>query len=149
MRLNDLADNPGARRARKRVGRGIGSGSGKTAGRGHKGQQARSGGGTPPGFEGGQMPLYRRLPKRGFNNAKFRVVYSIVNVGQLERAFDDGATVDAEAIRAAHLINAKTGPIKILGSGELTKKLVVKADRFSGSAKTKIEAAGGQVSQVA
>jgi len=149
MNLADVRAAYIPRKKRKRVGRGPGSGIGKTAGRGHKGQQARSGGGTPPGFEGGQMPLYRRLPKRGFNNAKFRVVYAIVNVGQLERAFQDGATVDAEAIRAAHLINAKTGPIKILGSGELTKKLVVKADRFSGSARSKIEAAGGQVSEVA
>jgi large subunit ribosomal protein L15 len=95
------------------------------------------------------MPLYRRIPKRGFNNSKFRTVFAIVNVGQLDRAFEDGATVNAETIRAAHLVNAKTGPIKILGSGELTKKLVVTADRFSDSAKTKIEAAGGEVSQVA
>ena len=148
----NLADARAAyipRKKRKRVGRGPGSGSGKTAGRGHKGQQSRSGGGTPLGFEGGQMPLYRRIPKRGFNNSKFRKVFAIVNVGQLDRAFEDGATVNADTIRAAHLVNAKTGPIKILGSGELTKKLVVTADRFSDSAKTKIEAAGGEVSQVA
>ena len=149
MNLADVRAAYIPRKKRKRVGRGPGSGTGKTAGRGHKGQQSRSGGGTPPGFEGGQMPLYRRLPKRGFNNSKFRVVYAIVNVGQLDRAFEDGATVDADSIRAAHLINAKTGPIKILGSGELTKKLVVTADRFSGSAKTKIEAAGGEISNVA
>ena len=90
------------------------------------------------------MPLFRRLPKRGFNNAMFRTVYAIVNVGQLEGAFDEGTTVDAAAIRGAHLVNAKTGPIKILGSGELTKKLNVTADRFSNSAKAKIEAAGGK-----
>jgi len=149
MNLADVRAAYIPRKKRKRVGRGPGSGTGKTSGRGHKGQQSRSGGGTPPGFEGGQMPLYRRLPKRGFNNSKFRVVYAIVNVGQLDRAFEDGATVDADSIRAAHLINAKTGPIKILGSGELTKKLVVTADRFSGSAKTKIEAAGGEISNVA
>lgn len=143
----NLADVRGAylpRSKRKRVGRGTGSGLGKTAGRGHKGQQARAGGGTPPGFEGGQMPLYRRLPKRGFNNAKFRRVFAIVNVGQLEKAFEDGAQVDNAAIRQAHLVNAKTGPIKVLGSGELTKKLMITADRFSESAKRKIEAAGGQ-----
>ena len=144
----NLADARAAyipRRKRKRVGRGPGSGKGKTCGRGVKGQQSRSGGGTRPGFEGGQMPLYRRLPKRGFNNAKFRQEYAIVNVGQLEGAFDEGAKVDAEAIRAARLINAKSGPIKILGGGDLTKKLNVTADRFSGSARKKIEAAGGEV----
>ncbi|MHC4340951.1 MAG: 50S ribosomal protein L15 [Planctomycetota bacterium] len=144
MNLADVRSAYIPRRKRKRVGRGTGSGIGKTCGRGTKGQQSRSGGGTPPGFEGGQMPLYRRLPKRGFNNSKFRMVYAIVNVGQLERAFDDGATVDADAIRDARLVNAKSGPIKILGSGDLTKKLTVQADRFSGSAKRKIEAVGGQ-----
>ena len=144
MNLADVRAAYIPRKKRKRVGRGPGSGHGKTCGRGTKGQQSRSGGGTRPGFEGGQMPLFRRLPKRGFNNSKFRTVYAIVNVGQLEAAFDDGTTVDVAAIRAAHLVNAKTGPIKVLGSGELTKKLNVQADRFSGSAKAKIEAAGGQ-----
>ena len=144
MNLADVRSAYIPRRKRKRVGRGAGSGIGKTCGRGTKGQQSRSGAGTKPGFEGGQMPLYRRLPKRGFNNAKFRKIYAIVNVGQLERAFDDGATVDAEAIREARLINAKSGPIKILGSGDLTKKFTVQADRFSGSARRKIEAVGGQ-----
>lgn len=142
----NLADARAAyipRKKRKRVGRGPGSGLGKTCGRGMKGQQSRSGGGTPPGFEGGQMPLYRRLPKRGFNNAKFRTVYSIVNVAQLEKAFDNEATVDAAAIRDARLVNAKSGPIKVLGGGELTKKLHITADRFSKSARAKIEAAGG------
>jgi large subunit ribosomal protein L15 len=142
----NLADARAAyipRKKRKRVGRGPGSGLGKTCGRGTKGQQSRSGGGTPPGFEGGQMPLYRRLPKRGFNNAKFRTVYSIVNVSQLEKAFDNEATVDAAAIRDARLVNAKSGPIKVLGGGELTKKLHITADRFSKSAVAKIEAAGG------
>ncbi|MHC4960062.1 MAG: 50S ribosomal protein L15 [Planctomycetota bacterium] len=144
MNLADVRAAYIPRKKRKRVGRGIGSGMGKTCGRGHKGQQSRAGGGTRPGFEGGQMPLFRRLPKRGFNNSKFRTVYAIINVGQLESAFEDGSTVDAEAIRSARLVNAKTGPIKILGSGELTKKLTVSADRFSGSAIKKIEAAGGQ-----
>jgi len=144
MNLADVRAAYIPRKKRKRVGRGPGSGHGKTCGRGTKGQQSRSGGGTRPGFEGGQMPLFRRLPKRGFNNSKFRTVYAIVNVGQLEAAFDAGTTVDAAAIRAARLVNAKSGPIKVLGSGELTKKLNVQADRFSGSAKAKIEAAGGQ-----
>jgi len=143
MNLADVRAAYIPRKKRKRVGRGTGSGLGKTAGRGHKGQQARSGGGVSPGFEGGQMPLYRRLPKRGFNNAKFRQLYSIVNVGQLEGAFDEGATVDAAAIRGARLINAKGGPIKVLGGGDLSKKLHVTADRFSESARRKIEAAGG------
>jgi len=144
MNLADVRAAYIPRTKRKRVGRGTGSGVGKTAGRGVKGQQSRSGGGTPPGFEGGQMPLYRRLPKRGFNNSKFRTVYAIVNVGQLEGAFEDGATVDSGSIREARLVNAKTGPIKVLGGGELTKKLNITADRFSESAKRKIEAAGGQ-----
>jgi len=143
MNLADVREAYIPRKKRKRVGRGIGSGKGKTAGRGMKGQQSRSGGGTPPGFEGGQMPLYRRLPKRGFNNAKFRKVYAIVNVGQLESAFEEGADVDAAAIRNARLVNAKQGPIKVLGGGELSKKLSVKADRFSASARRKIEGAGG------
>lgn len=144
MNLADVRAAYIPRAKRKRVGRGPGSGLGKTAGRGTKGQQSRSGGGTPPGFEGGQMPLYRRLPKRGFNNAKFRTVFAIVNVGQLDGAFDDGATVDVQAIRHARLVNAKTGPIKILGGGELTKKLNITANRFSSSARQKIEAVGGQ-----
>jgi large subunit ribosomal protein L15 len=126
----------------KRLGRGWGSGHGKTSGRGNKGQQARSGGGPGAGFEGGQMPLYRRLPKRGFNNHRFRTAYAIVNIGQLEGAFGDGAKIDIEAIRGAHLVNEK-GPIKVLGGGEVSKKLHVTADRFSESAKRKIEALGG------
>ena len=144
MNLADVRAAFIPRKKRKRVGRGHSAGQGKTCGRGHKGQQSRAGGGTRLGFEGGQMPLFRRLPKRGFNNAKFRKVYAIVNVGQLEGAFDAGTTVDAAAIRQARLVNAKTGPIKILGSGELTKSLDVTADRFSESAKKKIEAAGGK-----
>jgi large subunit ribosomal protein L15 len=144
----NLADARAAflpRKRPKRRGRGWGSGHGKTSGRGNKGQQARSGGGPGAGFEGGQMPLFRRLPKRGFNNARFRTVYSIVNVGQLEGAFAEGAQVDAAAVRGARLVNAKRGPIKVLGGGDLSKKLHVTADRFSESAKKKIEAAGGSV----
>ncbi len=143
-----LADVRGAfipRRKKKRLGRGWGSGHGKTSGRGNKGQQARSGGGKGPGFEGGQMPLYRRIPKRGFNNHRFRVAYAIVNVGQLEGAFGDGSSIDVAAIRGAHLVNDKGGPIKILGGGDLSKKLHVTADRFSESARKKIEASGGSV----
>jgi len=144
----NLADARAAylpKKSKKRLGRGWGSGIGKTSGRGNKGQQARSGGGPGPGFEGGQMPLYRRIPKRGFNNHRFRTVYAIVNVGQLEGAFGEGATVDAAAIRDAHLVNDKSGPIKVLGGGDLSKKLHVTADRFSESAKRKIEASGGSV----
>ena len=143
MNLEEVHQSIHKHKKRRRVGRGIGSGHGKTCGRGHKGQQCRSGAGVRPGFEGGQMPLYRRLPKRGFNNARFRTAYAIVNVGQLEGAFADGEKVDAEAIRKARLVNAKRGPIKVLGSGDLSKTLHVTADRFSGSAVRKIEAAGG------
>ncbi len=146
MNLADVRSAFIPRKSKKRLGRGWGSGHGKTSTRGNKGQQARSGGGPGPGFEGGQMPLYRRLPKRGFNNHRFRVVYAIVNVGQLEGAFGEGATVDAAAIRDAHLINAKgDAPIKILGGGDLSKKLHVTVDRFSESAKRKIEASGGSI----
>lgn len=145
MNLADVRSAYLPRRKKKRLGRGWGSGHGKTCGHGNKGQQARSGGGKGPGFEGGQMPLYRRIPKRGFNNARFRTEYAIVNLGQLEVAFADGAAVDATAIRGAHLVNAKVGPIKILGNGELSKKLHVTADRFSESAKKRIEALGGSV----
>jgi large subunit ribosomal protein L15 len=144
MNLADVRSAYIPRKRRKRKGRGPGSGRGKTAGRGTKGQQSRAGGGVRPGFEGGQTVLYRRLPKRGFNNARFRKVYAIVNVGQLETAFESGATVDAEAIRAARLVNAKSGPVKVLGSGTLTKPFNVRAQRFSASAKQKIEAAGGK-----
>ena len=143
MNLADVRTAYIPRKSRKRVGRGPGSGKGKTCGRGHKGQQSRSGGGTRVGFEGGQMPLYRRLPKRGFTNARFKVTFSIVNVAQLEKTFQDGDTVDSTAIRESHLVNAKTGPIKVLGGGELSKKLSVSVQGFSESARRKIEAAGG------
>lgn len=142
MNLADVRAAFLPRKRKKRLGRGWGSGHGKTSGRGNKGQQARSGGGKGAGFEGGQMPLYRRLPKRGFNNHRFRTVYAIVNVGQLEGAFGDGSSIDVAAIRGAHLVNDK-GPIKVLGGGELSKKLHITVDRFSDSAKKKIEASGG------
>jgi large subunit ribosomal protein L15 len=129
---------------RKRVGRGIGSGLGKTAGRGHKGWGARSGTSRRPGYEGGQMPIYRRVPKRGFSNARFRVEYTVVNVETLQ-AFADGDVIDMQAVLARGLVS-KTAPLlKVLGQGELTRKLTVRAHKFSGSAKQKIEAAGGTV----
>lgn len=143
MKLHELTPANGARKTTKRVGRGAGSGLGKTAGRGHKGQKARSGGGVRPGFEGGQMPLQRRLGKRGFNNI-FATVFATVNVADLEARFEDGATVDQTAIIDSGLIKNPQDGIKILGNGELKKKLNVTAAAFSKSAKEKIEAAGGK-----
>ena len=143
MKLHDLKPAEGATTARKRLGRGIGSGLGKTSGKGHKGAKARSGGGKRPGFEGGQMPLTMRLPKRGFTN-KWRVEYATVNVDRLN-IFEDGAVVSpVELIQAGILKNVQDG-VKILGNGEITKKLTVKATKFTASAKEKIEAAGGKV----
>lgn len=142
MRLHDLAPAKGANRDVFRVGRGHGSGNGKTAGKGHKGQNARSGGGVRPGFEGGQMPLHRRVPKRGFVNI-FRTNYAIVNVSDLD-CFEDGANVDTEMILKAKLVKKPLDGIKILGNGELTKKLNVKVAAFSKSAKEKIEQIGGK-----
>lgn len=142
MRLHDLKPRPGAKHRRKRLGAGESSGHGKTSGRGGKGQTARSGSSIRIGFEGGQMPLYRRIPKRGFNNAAFTTRYIPVNVGDLDR-FDNGARVDVEALRKAGLANGRADGIKILGEGDLKKKLVVVAHAFSGSAKAKIEARGG------
>ncbi len=142
MKLHELSPAVGSTKVVKRVGRGPASGTGKTAGKGHKGQNARSGGGVRIGFEGGQMPLQRRIPKRGFNNI-FADKIVAVNVDALDR-FEDGATVDAEALRNAGLIAKSFDGVKILGSGELKKKLTVKANAFSESAKTKIEAAGGK-----
>ena len=143
MKLNELSPAPGARKVRFRVGRGLGSGNGKTSGKGQKGQKSRSGGGVRTGFEGGQMPLYRRLPKRGFKNI-FADVYAEVNVETLNR-FEDGATVDAVAlIEAGVLKNVRDG-VRILGNGELTKKLTVVANGFTKSAQEKIEAAGGKI----
>jgi large subunit ribosomal protein L15 len=141
MDLSTLSPAPGSRKSRKRLGRGPGSGLGKTSGRGHKGRGARSGGNTHPSFEGGQMPLQRRLPKRGFHNP-FRRTFSIVNLSRLEAAFDGGAVVDAAALIAHGLVRAGR-PIKVLGQGELSKALTVKAHAFSESAKARIAAAGG------
>ena len=143
MKLHELSPVEGSKKEVKRIGRGHGSGQGKTAGKGHKGQNARSGGGVRPGFEGGQMPLARRLPKRGFNNI-FAVKYAAVNVSELNK-FEDGAVVDAEALKAAGIIKKTCDGIKVLGNGSLEKNLTVKAAKFTGSAKEKIEAAGGKV----
>lgn len=142
MKLHELAPAPGSKKDHFRVGRGTGSGNGKTSGKGHKGQNARSGGGVRPGFEGGQMPLTRRLPKRGFTNI-FATKYATINVGDLNR-FEDGAVVDEAAIVAAGLVKKTMDGIKVLGNGELEKKLTVNAKAFSASAKQKIEAAGGK-----
>jgi len=146
MRLNDLKPNHGAKHKRKRLGIGESSGQGKTAGRGHKGQKARSGGGVRLGFEGGQMPIFRRLPKRGFNNARFKTNYAVVNVETLDARFEAGATVDEAALRANGVVNGRYDGLKILGDGELSKSLTVVADKVSASAKEKIEKAGGTVS---
>ena len=142
MKLHELSPAPGSVKEAYRKGRGAGSGNGKTAGKGHKGQKARSGGGVRPGFEGGQMPLHRRIPKRGFNNI-FAKEYVSINVDVLNR-FEDGAVVDAEAISKAGIIKNTRDGIKILGRGELNRKLTVVAVAFSASAKEKIEAAGGK-----
>ncbi|MEA5137134.1 MAG: 50S ribosomal protein L15 [Candidatus Fimivivens sp.] len=142
MKLHELSPAPGSTKEAFRKGRGTGSGNGKTAGKGHKGQKARSGGGVRPGFEGGQMPLQRRIPKRGFNNI-FAKEYVSINVDVLNR-FEDGAVVDAEAISKAGIVKNTRDGIKILGRGELTRKLTVVATAFSATAKEKIEAAGGK-----
>jgi large subunit ribosomal protein L15 len=142
MELHDLKPAPGAKRGRKRVGRGPGSGSGKTAGKGHKGQKSRSGYSRRYGFEGGQMPLVRRLPKRGFTNI-FRVEFQVINLRDLERVFADGDAVSPEALLEKGLVRRSAQPIKVLGDGDLTKKLVVQAHKFSAAARTGIEKAGG------
>ena len=147
MELQNLKPAVGATTKKVRVGRGIGSGIGKTSGKGHKGQNARSGGGVRPGFEGGQIPLIRRLPKRGFNN-QFKKVYAIVNVSDLNR-FEDGAVVDVKALLDTNLIGkVEAYGVKVLGNGELTKKLTVKADKFTAQAKEKIEKVGGTAEEV-
>lgn len=148
MELDKLTYAPGARKNRKRVGRGPASGNGKTAGRGHKGQKSRSGYHRKSGFEGGQMPLNRRLPKRGFYHEK-RMPLAVVNVGVLSRYFDDGAEVTQEALLQAGLIKNMRGGVKVLGTGDVDKKLTVKANAITESARQKIEAAGGAVEIVA
>ena len=143
MKIHELKPADGARRDKVRLGRGTGSGCGKTSGRGHKGQKARSGGGVRPGFEGGQMPIYRRLPKRGFKNI-WRKEFAEVNVETLENFFDDGAEIDAVALVETGILKNVLDGVRILGNGELTKKFTVKAQGFTKSAVAKIEAAGGQ-----
>ena len=146
MELNNLKPKKGSKHARKRVGRGPGSGHGKTAGRGEKGQKSRSGFSRQIGFEGGQMPLHRRLPKRGFTNI-FKKDYAVVNVSDLDR-FDNGVTVDEKALRSAGLVKGQNDGVKILGDGKLSKKLTVHAAKFSASARKQIEAAGGTCQEI-
>lgn len=143
MKLHELSPAPGSVKERKRIGRGAASGQGKTAGKGHKGQKARSGSGAHIGFEGGQMPLQRRIPKRGFNNI-FAKEIATVNVAAIDKKFDDGATVTIEALVESGLVKKALDGVKVLGQGEITKKLTVQANAFSASAKAKIEAAGGK-----
>ena len=148
LRLHNLKPRPGARHRVKRLGCGESSGHGKTSGKGHKGQKARSGGSIRLGFEGGQMPLIRRIPKRGFNNAAFKVTYAPVNLGDLEKLAVSG-TIDEKALRQAGLVNGRWDGVKILGDGQLTKKLALKIDAVSASAREKIEKAGGSIELVA
>lgn len=143
MKLHELSPAAGSKFESKRIGRGHGSGWGKTAGKGHKGQNARSGGGVKPGFEGGQTRMSMRIPKRGFNNI-FRTEYAIINVSDLNK-FNDDVVVDVELLKASGLVNKELAGVKVLGNGELTKKLTVKAAKFSEAAKEKIEKAGGKV----
>lgn len=146
MRLHTLSPNPGSKKRRKRLGQGESSGKGKTSGKGHKGQKARSGGSVRLGFEGGQMPIIRRLPKRGFNNTAFKTTFGIVNLDDLEKKFEAGASVNEEALRESGLIRGKVHGVKVLGRGELTKKLTLEIDHITDSAREKIEKAGGTVS---
>lgn len=143
MKLHELTPAAGSKKDVKRIGRGAGSGQGKTAGKGHKGQKARAGRGMRPGFEGGQMPLQRRIPKRGFNNI-FAKEIAIVNVAALDQRFNDGDVVDVAALIKSGLVKKELDGVKVLGNGEITKKLTVQANAFSDSAKEKIEAAGGK-----
>ena len=143
MKLHELSPAPGSNKPAWRKGRGAGSGNGKTAGRGHKGQNARSGGGVRPGFEGGQIPTYRRLPKRGFDNSRFATKYAIINIGDLN-VFEDGTVINIVTLVENGMISKVYDGLKVLGDGELTKKLTIQAKIFSASAKAKIEAAGGK-----
>ena len=144
MKLHELHPAEGSIKNRKRIGRGPGSGTGKTSGKGHKGQNARSGGGVRPGFEGGQIPLFRRLPKRGFSNHMFKTEYAVINLSDLNR-FNDGDVVTPELLREMGIIKKQLSGVKVLGNGTLEKKVTVKAHKFSESAKTKIENSGGKV----
>ena len=143
MKLHELRPSEGAFQTKKRLGRGTGSGLGKTSGKGHKGQNARSGGGVRPGFEGGQLPLFRRLPKRGFSNANFKVRYAVINLSDLNR-FEDGAVVTPEILKEMGLVKNQLDGIKVLGNGTLEKKVNVKAHKFSSVAKEQIEKMGGK-----
>jgi large subunit ribosomal protein L15 len=145
MNLDNIPTIQGATHPTKRLGRGEGSGHGKTSGKGHKGQKARSGGGIRVGFEGGQMPLYRKLPRRGFNNFNFKKTFQLVNIGQLEKV--EGDVINRASLVAAGLIRANAEPVKLLGEGELSKAFTVEVDKVSASAKAKIEAAGGRISE--
>ena len=145
MNLHTLKPNRGAKHRVKRLGCGESSGLGKTCGRGHKGQKSRSGGGVRPGFEGGQMPLHRRLPKRGFNNTRFQDKIAVVNVSDLEARFEDGATVNMESLKAARLVKGTYVTVKVLGNGDISKNLTVEGCKVSKSAQEKIEKAGGSV----
>jgi len=145
MNLHNLKPNKGAKHRIKRLGKGESSGLGKTSGKGHKGQKARSGSGVRVGFEGGQMPLHRKLPKKGFNNKRFADKVVIVTLYQLEKKFDDGATVNEQSLRESGLIKGEFDQVKVLGNGEITKKLTVDVDALSASAKEKIEKAGGSI----
>ncbi len=145
MELHNLKNNPGAKHRVKRLGAGESSGLGKTAGKGNKGQKARSGSGTRVGFEGGQMPLHRRLPKRGFNNADFRYKWIVVNVGDLDGRFESGATIDEASLRACGLVDGPCDKIKLLGDGEVENKFTIHVHQASKSAKEKIEKVGGSI----
>lgn len=144
MKLHELKPNENAFKDRKRVGRGPGSGLGKTSGKGHKGQNARTGGGVRPGFEGGQTPLFRRLPKRGFSNAMFKIEYAVINLNDLNK-FEEGAVVTPELLKEIGILKKQLSGVKVLGDGLLEKKLTVKANKFSKNAVKKIEAIGGKV----
>lgn len=145
MNLHTLKPNRGAKHRIKRLGCGESSGLGKTSGRGHKGQKSRSGGGVRPGFEGGQMPLHRRLPKRGFNNTRFQDKIAVVNVSSLNERFEDGAIINEESLRAARLIKGSYDAVKVLGNGDISKKVTVEGCKVSATAREKIEKAGGSV----
>ena len=146
MRLHTLSPNPGSKKRRKRLGQGESSGKGKTSGKGHKGQKARSGGSLRLGFEGGQMPIIRRLPKRGFNNKAFKTIFGIVNLDDLEKKFAEGASVTEAALRESGVIRGRIAGVKVLGRGELSKKLSLEVDFITASAREKIEKAGGSIS---
>ena len=147
MKLNCMYAPEGARQTRKRVGRGPGSGLGKTSGKGHKGQNARSGGGVRPGFEGGQLPLFRRLPKRGFKNAMFKTSYAVINLSDLDK-FEEGAVVTPELLKEMGLLKKQLDGVKVLGNGTLTKKITVKAHKFSDAALREIEKIGGKAEEI-